>query len=71
MTLKEYLKENHLSQEQFAQVLGVSQPAVFKWANGYARPKHKYMVDILVATNGKVTANDFFYYMGEYDGKKN
>jgi transcriptional regulator with XRE-family HTH domain len=61
MKLKDFLKEEKITQEQFAKVIGVSQATVSRWCDGFQKPNQKMMTKILIATQGKVTANDFYY----------
>lgn len=60
MQLREYLKKEKITQEQFAEMIGVTQGIVTRWCRG-AIPRIELMTKILVATQGKVTANDFYY----------
>lgn len=67
MKLKDFLKEEKITQEQFAEVIGVSQATVSRWCEGLQIPTPKQMNKILLATKGKVTANDFYY--GDNNGR--
>lgn len=67
MKLKDYLKEENITQEKFASDLDVSQGNISMWCNGMI-PRPDMMTKILLITKGKVTANDF-YYEGDNDGR--
>lgn len=60
MKLKDFLKEENITQEEFAEKVGTAQGNVSRWCNGDA-PRSDMMSKILLATQGKVTANDFYY----------
>jgi transcriptional regulator with XRE-family HTH domain len=60
MKLIEYLREQNLTDEQFAEQVGKSKWAVRKWMYGQRVPRHNEMQSIALLTGGKVTANDFF-----------
>lgn len=60
MTLSEYLTQNSLSIAAFAARLGVNKSAVSRWATGARLPRRDMMNRINDATEGEVTANDFF-----------
>lgn len=53
MTLAAFLENRHLSQEKFAERLGVSQSSVSKWVAG-SPPKRTTMLAIERATDGAV-----------------
>ena len=59
MHLSEYLIENNLTQQNFADMLNVSQPTVSKWLQGLTRPSWEVIKLITEETEGAVTANDF------------
>ncbi len=67
MHLSEYLIENNLTQQNFADMLNVSQPTVSKWLQGLTRPSWEVIKLITEETEGAVTANDFLVlpYMDE------
>ena len=70
MKLLDYLKKNKISQGEFARIVGVPQPSVFHWVNGTV-PTLKVMPKIYLATNGEVTANDWYIdYKDKKDGTK-
>lgn len=66
MKIKDFLKEEEITQKQFAEMVGCSQGLVAMWCNGMI-PRADMMTKILIATKGKVTANDFYY--GDNNGR--
>lgn len=60
MKLSDYLETNGISRSIFAQHVGVTTEAVRRYADCGRVPTPKVMSKILAATNGEVTANDFF-----------
>lgn len=60
MTLREFLTEASLSRYQFAERINVSPEAVRRYITGERIPDKSIMARIAFATDGKVTANDFF-----------
>lgn len=59
MLLKEYLKSNNISKEDFALNMGVSYASVSSWTYGDRFPRPLALKKIYEHTNGQVTANDF------------
>jgi transcriptional regulator with XRE-family HTH domain len=59
MTLSEFLKSSSTSHADFAAMIGVSQVAVTRYANGVREPNFEILRKIAEATGGRVTANDF------------
>ena len=59
MKLDAYLTENSISEQRFADLIGVSQQAVHRYRTGRV-PTSEVMQAIITATDGKVTADDFF-----------
>ena len=59
MTLREYLKQTGTSRAQLAEQIGVSVESIRRYLNGRV-PERVVMESIITATDGKVTANDFF-----------
>ena len=59
MTLSEFLSERGLTDERFAQSVGVSRTTVLRWRNGLI-PERETMTRIVEATDGEVTPNDFY-----------
>lgn len=59
-TLREYINQNNLSQVEFGELIGVSQPAVDRYIDGDRIPRPKIMEKISKVTGGEVTANDFY-----------
>ena len=60
MDLQTYISLKGMSQEQFAQRIGVKQKSVSRYAAGERVPHPKIMADIYSATNGAVEPNDFY-----------
>jgi predicted transcriptional regulator len=59
MTLSDYLTRHSISRQEFAKTIGVSSEAVRRYM-GTRVPTAEIMREIIKATNGEVTANDFF-----------
>lgn len=59
MTLPEFLAAANLSHAEFAGRIGVTREAVRLWATGARTPRPVAMAQIMRATEGHVTANDF------------
>ncbi|AGH48742.1 2-oxoglutarate dehydrogenase E1 component [Sphingomonas sp. MM-1] len=59
MKLVDYLEAHSLTHEQFAGILGCSQPTVTRFVHGIRRPSRFLMRRIAEATGGVVTPNDF------------
>ncbi|MER2263533.1 hypothetical protein [Methylobacterium oxalidis] len=61
MQLDAYIRENKLTDEGFARLLGpnVSEWAVRKWRYGQRIPRLAQQLRIAEVTHGAVTANDF------------
>jgi transcriptional regulator with XRE-family HTH domain len=60
MDLQTYISLKGMSQEQFAQRIGVKQKSVSRYAAGERVPHPKIMSDIYSATGGAVEPNDFY-----------
>jgi transcriptional regulator with XRE-family HTH domain len=60
MQLADYLSANSISPRDFAKSIGVSKETVRRYISGERRPDLENMQTIAKATNGEVTANDFF-----------
>lgn len=60
MRLIDYLQESEMTYTDLAEKLSVSAVAVHRYANGTRIPQNGVMQKIVKATNGKVTANDFY-----------
>ena len=58
MDLTAYLTEAHITQSEFAALLGVSQALVGQWARGIAVPPPVRCVEIELATDGRVSRVD-------------
>lgn len=60
MKLNHWLTSNDVTDDDFAARIGVSTHAVKKWRYGERRPRIEAIARIAEATNGAVTANDFY-----------
>lgn len=60
MRLETYLSRQKLSHAAFGELIGVSQAAVTRYANGLRIPRRAEMARIEIATKGAVKPNDFF-----------
>lgn len=58
--LSKYLSKKKLSQQKFAEMIGVTQAAVNRYVNGVQKPEENIMVKIFEITKGEVTPNDFY-----------
>lgn len=58
MTLNEYLEAESLTQQQFADLLGVTQGLVSQWARGALRVSADMAKQIEEATSGGLTRSD-------------
>lgn len=69
MLLKDYIAESGVTVVSLAKRLGVTRDCIHKYISGDRRPKNKLILNrILKATDGKVTANDF--YLNGHSKKK-
>lgn len=59
MKLKPWLKNNSISSQDFAKIVGVSPVTVSWWATGKKKPSLSYFAKIHRATSGQVTLEDF------------
>lgn len=59
MKLARYLEINQISDSAFAETIGVSRQAVFRYKTGERFPERPVLAKIFKATRGEVTANDF------------
>ncbi len=59
MKLARYMKENRLTDADFAHMVDASEFAVGKWRRGERTPRMIFMRKILSATEGAVTPCDF------------
>lgn len=59
MHLRTYLASKGLTDAAFAAAVNASTGAVRKWKAGERTPRPEQMVEIVKATNGEVTPNDF------------
>jgi DNA-binding transcriptional regulator YdaS (Cro superfamily) len=60
MKLADYLQHHSIHPADFAKSIGVSRETVRRYMVGIRRPNRKKLPKIAEATNGQVTANDFF-----------
>lgn len=60
MKLDAYLRDRDLTDEKFADIIGVDRSAVTRWRNGTVCPEPLNQRKILEVTGGLVTPNDFF-----------
>lgn len=60
MTLDQYLTQNNISEEVFGDQIGRTQQAVNNYRKGRKPRDDETMRAIVMATNGQVTANDFY-----------
>jgi len=60
MTLREYLHNQDISPSEFARRIGVTVTSVYRYRDGIRRPDKQVMPRIVSATQGQVTANDFW-----------
>jgi DNA-binding transcriptional regulator YdaS (Cro superfamily) len=58
--IQAYLEKNGVSQQTFAQQLGVSQSLVAQWIKGRARPTPKLSPEIIRVTGGEVSREMLF-----------
>ena len=60
MTLDTYLHENRMTEAAFAALIGIGQPAVHRLRKGGSMPSQETMRAIYEATDGQVTAAEFY-----------
>lgn len=60
MILRAYLTAQKKRVDDFAAEIDVSRGAVLKWISGERYPRYDYLQRIYEATQGAVTANDFY-----------
>jgi transcriptional regulator with XRE-family HTH domain len=60
MRLEEYLAETGLTRAEFARRIGVRHISVTRYLREGRVPEPSVMCKIIEATDGKVSANDFF-----------
>lgn len=59
MTLSDYIAAHRMTQDEFAELIGVTQPSVGRWIAGERMPRPDTLRRIAELTAGAVTANDF------------
>lgn len=62
--LKDFLKENNLSQSEFARKIGAKPGQVSEWLRGKAKPGYDYLKNMSLAFG--VTADFFLGIIDEY-----
>ena len=67
MKLAKYLEDHSLSHRAFAEMIGVSQVAAWRYAEGKRFPEKHILQKIFSVTGGAVTANDFADLPAETD----
>jgi transcriptional regulator with XRE-family HTH domain len=60
MLLSEWLKREKIGVEEFGKRIGRSHATVSRWCTGKRTPSFDALQKIMKATNGEVTAEDFF-----------
>jgi len=65
MELKSYLSQNKMSHAAFSRLIGATPNAVGLWVAGKRKPKDLFLERIRQATEGAVTANDFYHVGAE------
>ena len=60
MKLDAFLRERELTEDEFAELIGVSQQAVNRYRRGDRRPDWGVLQKIVKATDGTVQPSDFF-----------
>lgn len=60
MRLSDYLTKHKLSEDQFAELIGVNRSTVNRLKRTNQKPSEQTLAAIVRVTNGKVTANDFW-----------
>ena len=61
--LEQWIKDNKMTQQDFAERIGTTQGCVSRWCAGTAIPRPEVMAKIVELTGGDVQPNDF--YKGE------
>ena len=60
MKLRDYLKKHNITQEKFAELIGVTRPWVTCIVNEQRNPSINVIIAIEKVTNGEVTTKDLF-----------
>lgn len=60
MKLLDYLKQNKITQLDFAEIMGTYPRAVHRWVHHDCLPLPDMMVKIYITTKGQVTPSDFY-----------
>lgn len=61
MRLHEWKKGSGLTYDQIAALVGTTGTTVYRWATDKAKPNEENIQEIRRVTEGKVTANDFYF----------
>lgn len=61
MILRDYLDRHDIAVATFAQTVGVSVQALYRYIKHERMPRRAEMQRIASATDGEVTANDFYH----------
>ena len=64
MRLKNFLKREGISDAEFAQQIGVTRFAVFRWRKELRLPRAEHKILIHKITKGKVTYRDWYDWYG-------
>lgn len=70
MKLDAFLRERELTEDEFAELIGVSQQAVNRYRRGDRRPDWDVLQKIVKATDGAVQPNDFFNEIKDVGGPR-
>jgi transcriptional regulator with XRE-family HTH domain len=60
MRLRDWLRDQRLSDLDFSEQLGVDRTVLNRWKNGGRRPSAKFIIAIAKATRNSVMPNDWF-----------
>lgn len=58
MLLRDWISQNGMTHDAFAELIGVTRPAVSYWCSGRSRPGARSARVIATITRNKVTAED-------------
>lgn len=59
-TLDQFLKDEELTQAEFASMIGVSQAAVSRYVTGESIPEPEIMSEIIKVSESRVMPNSFY-----------
>ena len=60
MTLKEWIKKNHLPTSEIANLLGVTRCTIYLWLNKKQAPSYKNYLKVKLLTKGEVSYEEIF-----------